>query len=412
LQTHTDPEVAAIHQLLDIAWSGDRQAPEAARQVYMSGRDQAKNRPRWEYAYGIACLKMKRYPAAAPAFSAAALEAGSFDFAAWKGLLWTEFTLKKYPDGLGHVESLAKLVAAPAFAGEPDERDRIAVWVGQTMAALEKIVTQPKALDQIAQTDAKLRQLWPAELAEAYQSGRDYTDLQYDELMSGLKQAKDAAQSKEEEARTQKLQRLQKNVDQAGKERENLKKSAEELQKKAQDRLLQIDKQLARLERDYEYLQARAMSVMRSMAILQAQMQRVQVNQGNRSNAQAPVTGSLNTNLGQLDFMLGAYQREAEMTTFRAAMIADQAMRGLETRQQLAQQVQSTIGELGTKEAELEKWQGRQNKAGERLKQSKVKATSASVRQKRSQAKSLNTYLEFDVDWERIRLTEPPDAPE
>ena len=289
------------------------------------------------------------------------------------------------------------------------DRERIAVWIGQTMAALDKIVANPKVLDQIAETDAKLRETWPREMREAYASGREYTDAQYDELMSDLKTAADDAKSREEQARSQKLQDLQKKITDADKQRETLKKSAEDLQQQAEQKLLQIDKQLARLERDYNYLQTRAMSVMRSMAIVQTQMQRAQTTQGNRNNAQSPYAPSSSVSAGQLDFMLGAYQREFMATTLRASAISDQAMRGLQARQQLAKQVQSTIGNLGGKDADLEKWQSRQAKAGEHLRNSKIKAASPTVRQKRAKAKSLNTYLEFDPDWERIRLTEPPD---
>jgi hypothetical protein len=406
----TDPELAAISQLLDIAWSGDKQAPQAARQAYDSLRPQVKDRRRLHYAYGVATLKMKRYPAATQAFLAATQESPGFEFSPWKGLIWTELTLKHYDDGLNHIEALARLIADDDFAGSDEESDRIAVWLGQTMSALTKIVAAPKVLQRLDEVDARLREMWSDELRDAYQSGRDYADTQYGELMSDLKQAKDDAQSREELARVQKQQNLQKDIGAAEKEREQLKKSAEQLQKQFEQRLLQIDKQLARLERDYSYLTTRAASVMRSMAMIQAQLQLTQQRSASNppNGVRSPYLGSLDDPVQRLDFLLGMYQRELEMTMARSTFVVQQAMQGLQLREQTARHVQQTVGDLERKDADLQKWQDRLSQAGENLKKAKIKATSPSVRQKRQQAKSLNTYLEFDPEWERIRITEPP----
>ena len=86
-------------------------------------------------------------------------------------------------------------------------------------------------------------------------------------------------------------------------------------------------------------------------------------------------------------------------------------MQGLQLRQQTLQRFQQAAGDLSRQDANLGKWQKRLGQAGENLNKGKIKGASTSVRQKRQQAKSLNTYLEFDPEWERIRLTEPPEKP-
>jgi|GEM_PF-5624030 len=405
-----DPERAAVQQLLDAAWSGDKQAAGYVQQLYESRRAQVQNRPRWDYAYGIAALNLKRYPLAAQAFSSAVADSKSFDFASWKALLWTELTLKKYDEALKHLRELGTIVVAENFPGSAEDRDRVAVWVGQTLLALEKIITLPKVQEQLAQLDTDLRKSWPPDVLDAYQSGRDYSQATYADLMDELNVAQDIATTKEVSERNKKLDELQDQVVAAGEVREGLKKTAAEVQQKTEERLLQIDKQLARLERDYGILESRGMSLLRSISIIQAEIfvlenpraanRPILADFPNRPSAKSPP-------LEQLKLLLAAHEWELQLTTYRASLISNQAMQGMQMRQQTILTAQQAVGQLELQDANLEKWQQRQSQTGERLKTAKLKVATPSIRQKREQAKSLNTYLDFHLDLERLRLTEP-----
>lgn len=395
-----DEELAAVSRMLDAAWSGDAQA---AAEIHDSLKARVKDKPRWHYAYGVSSLKLKRYPDAIKAFEAAVKNSEAFDLAAWKGLIWTELTHKRYDDALTRLEQLAAIVSADDFGGGDEDRDHAATWIGQAVVAVEKTVTTPKVQKRLAEANERLSELWPEELAEGYQSGRDYALARYDDLMSDVKQTSDKLTAKEIQSREDKQKSLEEGVTDADKKRDELKKSAEELQKQAEKKSLQIDKQLARLERDYNILETRANSVLQSMSYLQNQAQLLR--QQRRNSQTQSVNGQLN-DLQRVDMQLAMYQQEYEATLFRGGMIVQQAMQGAQLKQQLEQGLQEAAGELGARDASLKKWSDRLTKSGEKLQNSKIKVASPTLRQKRQQAKSLNTYLEFDPEWERIRLTE------
>ncbi len=404
-----DTELEAVTALLDQAWSGEPTAAQKSKELYVSRQQRVGDRSRWHYAYGLGQLKLKRHTAAIPAFQEAIHDADSFRFAPWKALIWTELTLKKYDAALGHIQELAGQIAKEDFSGTAEERDQIATWIGQTLAAVEKLNTTPKAKTQLEQADAELSDLWDDDLLAAYHTGRDYTDALYEELMSQVQEATSAAKSKEKKARDEEQSRLKGSVEDADEKKAELQKKAEDLQKQAEQKLLQIDKQLARLERDYNYLESRALSVLQSMSLVQNEINFTQQrrNNTNAGNSQNPFAGQVDPqSIQRLNFLMVMYQDELTATTTRGMLVAQQAMAGLQTRNQLVQQVQSTTTDLAGEHTSLSKWQKRMNQQADKLEQTKIKGDSLSVRAKRAKAKTLNTYLEFDPDWERILLTE------
>lgn len=405
-----NPDLAALRQLLDVAWSGQQQATALSVQLYETHRKQVHDARQWDYAYGLVCLRTKRYPLAVTAFSKSIQDAPSFDLARWKALLWTEFTLKKYDDGLQHLQQLAEVTLTEDAAGHESEAEAAAIWIGQTMFALETVVTLPKVKEQAAKLDLQAQKTWPANLLTAYQSGKDYSHALYDELMTDLDNAKDQAQAKEVATRKEKLEELNERVESAGEQREAIKDTATAISQQLDHQLLQIDKQLARLDRDYQYLQTRAQSLLRSINFLQLQLFLVQQGATPNTNQQIrPVrsTNQQNWLMKQQQAQLTAAQWELELTNWRASLVAQEGYRGFQLRQQVLQQAQRSVLELEARDAELEKWQQRQAQSGEAIKKSKLKISTPTVRQKREQAASLNTYLEFNLDLERMRLTEP-----
>jgi hypothetical protein len=402
-----DAELEAVTALLDQAWSGEPAAAQKSKELYDSRRQRVGDRSRWHYAYGLGQLKLKRHTAAVPAFQEAIHDADSFRFAPWKALIWTELTLKKYDAALEHIQELAGQIAKAEFSGTAEEQEQIATWIGQTLAAVEKLNATPKTKAQLEKADAALAELWNDELLAAYHTGREYTDALYDELMSQVQEATKAAKSKEKKARDEEQSRLKGSVEDADEKKAELQKKAENLQKQAEQKLLQIDKQLARLERDYNYLEARALSVLQSMSIVQNELNFAQQQRSSSNTRQNPFEGGLNSQpLQRLNFLMAMYQDELNATTTRGMLVAQQAMAGLQTRNQLVQQAQSTTADLAGEHASLSKWQKRMNQQADKLEQTKLKGDSLSVRAKRARAKTLNTYLEFDPDWERILLTE------
>ncbi|MFO0917216.1 MAG: hypothetical protein U0872_02755 [Planctomycetaceae bacterium] len=253
-----DPERDAIVRMLDLAWSGDQSAADAVREYYDSAKSQVNDPARWYYAYGIAQLKLKRYAGASQAFKTAIKSSSQLPISAWKGLIWAELSQRHYEPGLGHLEAFGKSLVPAQNAGNDQEVEAAAVWIGQSLGGLDKIITAPKVRQRLAETEAELQAAWPADLRDEAQSGREYADMLYAELTEDLKKATEQAKSAEEQTKQAKQKQLADKSVEAGKQREELKKSAEDLEKQAKERLEQVDKQLERLERDYGYLQTRA----------------------------------------------------------------------------------------------------------------------------------------------------------
>ncbi len=392
----------AIARLLDVAWSGEQTAAESTRELYDSLNDRVTDRVRWDYAYGIACLKLKRFGPASQAFRAAINGSKQFPVSAWKGLVWAELSQKRYEPGLAQLEAFAKAVVEQKSIGTASEQEAAAVWIGQTLGGLDKIVTAPKVRQRLADTEARLDELWPDALRDAAQSGRDYADMLYAELTEDLKQATDKAKAQEQAAKQEKQKKLSEKSAEAEKQREGLKKSAENLEKQTKERVEQIDKQLERLERDYGYLQSRAQSVLQSMMLAQNQM----------LLAQSAPAGAVNANplrMQGAQTMLNLYQQEYELTLMRGNMVVQRAMETAQLREQAARQLQQASKEIVDQDSSLGKWQERLKNNSEHLDKQKLKGKSPSVREKRLKAKTLSTYLEFDPEWERIHLIEQPE---
>lgn len=409
-----DPERQAIQQLLELAWSGDADVVAAVRDRYESQRKAVARKAEWHYAYGISLVHLKKFAPAVPVFQAAIADSEDFYFPAWKGAIWAELSLKKFEPALTRIEALATAIAGAGFHGAPEEQERIAIWIGQTLAAVEKLNATPKIRKRVRQTEELLVEKWNDDLKDAYQSGKDYTESLYAELMDDLKQTTEAVKAQDDAIKTKKAAKLKEGAASADEQREALKQKAEEVQKIAEQRLAQLDKQLSRLERDYNYLETRGMNLMGSMSLIQIEMSNVQLarRQTSRNNSGNQLDGSQADYLSRLAFQYSVYQLELNATSMRAAMVSQRAMEGLQMRNQLMNQAELAAADLAGQDDTLSRWKERMAQAEENLKKQESKGDSISTRAKRAKAKTLSTYLEFDPDWERILLTERASDPE
>lgn len=408
LDAPQDPERQAVQQLLELAWSGNQNAFAAVKEQYDAQKKSVTRPAEWHYAYGISLVHLKKFAPAVPAFEAAIKASDRFYFSAWKGAIWSELALKKFEPALVRIESLGRELVKEPFRGSKADRERTAIWIGQTLAAIEKLNQTPKIVKQVHATEALLTDKWNDDLKDAYQSGKDYTDTLYADLMDELKQASDAAKAKQDEAKQEKSAKLKDDAASADAQREALKKKAEEVQKITEQRIEQLDKQLQRLERDYNYLEARSMNLMASMSLIHNEMSRAQASHGQQSRN----NNSNRFDDGQTGFVsrmaaqYNAYQFELNATSMRAAMVSQRAMEGLQLRQQMLNQAQLAQADLAGQDGALSRWKERMAQAEESLKKQESKGDSLTTRTKRLKAKTLSTYLEFDPDWERIHLTE------
>lgn len=412
LDAPQDPERQAVQQLLELAWSGNQNAFAAVKEQYDAQKKSVARPAEWHYAYGISLVHLKKFAPAVPAFEAAIKASDRFYFSAWKGAIWSELALKKFEPALVRIESLGRELVQEPFRGSKADRERTAIWIGQTLAAVEKLNQTPKIVKQVHATEASLTDQWNDDLKDAYQSGKDYTDTLYADLMDELKQASDAAKAQQDEAKKEKSAKLKDDAAAADAQREALKKKAEEVQKITEQRIEQLDKQLQRLERDYNYLEARSMNLLGSLSLIQNEMNTVQLARNQRNNNSNRVDDVQANYMARLAFQYSAYQLELNATSIRAAMVSERAMEGLQLRNQLLGQAQLAKAHLADQDGVLSRWKERMAQAEENLKKQESKGDSLSTRAKRAKAKTLSTYLEFDPDWERILLTERASEPE
>lgn len=364
----------------------------------------------------MALVKLKRHPAAGEAFQSAVRSSARASFPAWKGLIWTSFTAKHYGDGLQHLESLADQLVTKKIGATDDERDQVAVWLGQAMSGLEKCYSNPKIQSQIAESHDRLTELLPEHLLESYQAGREFSDLLYQQLTADANLATQTAKAKEAADKEQNLEKIAGRTEATAKQREQLRRTAEDLEIQGQRRLQQIDRQLTVLERNYMLLQGTAQSAIQSVQIAQGQIQWVQtqaLNQArdsrNRDKLQE-IERRRDDQIQQLNGRIAVAEMQWQFCFLQGAAMSQMALDVLQLRQQTAAQLQEKATGLVSKDAELKQWQDRLAKQGNLVGKAPIKGKSLTAHQKKEKAKSLKTYIEFDPDWERITILDHPPA--
>lgn len=378
-------------------------AASEARRLYSLARTESKNDPRVEYAYGLVLLKQLKPKDAMSHFQVAAKPSGPESWPARQALIWCQFVAHEESAGYKGLSDFAKSLAAAKE--ESPERDLFVTWIGQVIAAQQKSAETVKKREVAAREEESLKKILGEKQLPHFEKGAADVHTLYVLLDNDVQQSRDATETRQKAERVEKQAQVTEQLEGAAEKRESLKKTAEEWKKQLDDQVAEYDKQLTRLERDYDFLQQRATSITALILQVNAELARTenQLNTHKKNrNATAHVKAA-EQRKGVLEAQKFKYQIEADQTVVALAGVGQRAQGVLNQKASSIQQYELATGKLAQKDAALDKWQSRLKKDGEKLK-SPPKSTPTPVASRLNQLRSFRTYVDLDLIQQRDRL--------
>ncbi|MBS0205566.1 MAG: hypothetical protein JSS49_21900 [Planctomycetes bacterium] len=397
-----------------------------ARRSYVAALDESKGDPRVEYALGLVLVKQLKNQEAVSHFQKAAHQSGSDYWPAWQALIWSHFVARDYARGYDRVKAYARRMVDPQSPTDMSERRQSAEWIGQVIAALQKSVDTVKQREALLNVDEELKDILGPDLVSSMDRGKINVNSLHSAMEEDVQQTREQALDKQKKEAAEKEAQLAKDLEASAEKREALKKTAEDQKKYLDERLAECDKTLKRLERDYEFLQKRTLSITLSQAQLNTEMatldQQVANLSSNSNNSRSPSSnGNLLANayrqrMAVLEVQILRYQVELDQTLGSAMVVSKQAQFVVGQRVAAIRQYERATGQLVQEDSKLDHWQDRLKKDGEKLK-TPPKGKSQAVANKIKQARSFRTYVDLDLLLERDRLLDSfgvamPEAPE
>ena len=329
---------------------------------------------------------------------------------AWQALIWTNLVGKDYPTGYEHLLDFAKLVqTSEALTNEA--RDDSIHWMGHVMAALELTLESKPSREVWLQTEQTLTDLLGDAATEDYRRGVEYVRIRHALLEEDIQQTREKAKKQQAELLEKKQSRIQKSLDAVKEKRENLKKTADEMKELLADHTAAYQKQMTRLEKDFDFLARRSAVLVTSIMALD---QEVAILEQRKKNSNGRSVTGIDQAITQIQNQRLVYSTEYLRTTAAADQIAATAQQLSQQRAEFVDQYQKATGELIEEDAGAEKWKERTLNQAKALKKAKENAKPPVPVAKIQAAKTFRTYFDLDLFAERNKVLEsfgimPPD---
>jgi hypothetical protein len=378
---------------------GESHLQNAQKQLTLARRA-APGDPRIDYVHGLIHLRQLQVEPACAHFEAARkLDRGRY-WPAWQADIWVHFVNRQFASGFAILGEYAKLVAHAEKADEVSEAQRHAArWIGELLEALSLCGDSKNLHGQLATQDAQLQAAFAGELLEDLQAGRESIHEREAVLDQEASLAHETAERKREQRHRERASKLEKEIAKLGKTENDDKKSVAEWKEWLEATLAKADRQIGLLERDYQYLEQRAQSVMQSITLAGQEMTAVQLGTFQRRSSTNPgpaLNADFQWRQGQGQLL--GYQLEYNATIGRLNLVVQQANMLVNQRAEAIERYQNATGALVQKDANLDKW-------ATRLKQSKQKLTvqkpqgngKKNAPDGQKQTYSLKVYLPLDL---------------
>jgi hypothetical protein len=362
---------------------------------------------RIDYATGLVYLKQSQMKPAIARFEAAARSEGPAGWRAWQALIWSRFVARENDEGFKDLDEFAAVVkkAGPSDGTSPEQRDA-ARWMGQLLESLVRCNESKKFREQVSDHEARLTEALGSELSEAVESGREF--IRDREIELGRE-----AEAASAEAAQSKKRRKQEEADSIAKKttgiketKENNAKSAEDWKKFLDETLEKTEKQLTKLETDYQDLDRQAATHMEAY------------NRSGQLFTRYLIAAPPGTNMLDLRNEMESYRAQYNATIARMSAVLAQATQIVEQRTQVTADYQKATGDIVKENAKLDKWSARLKDQKQKLeddqpagkvakgaKAAKAKPAKPAPADKKQQF-TLKTFLPLDLERERDRLLE------
>lgn len=394
-----------LSEMFSVGFDRGANSLKAAQRHYEVAKELSPGNARVEYAYGLVLLKQLKNKEALAQFQAATKAPGEEYWPAWQALVWSHLVAKDYTEGYVRLTEFAKRLAASN--SDPSERQQAAEWIGQVISALQKSVDTVKQREALVREDETLKDVLGAALGPSLARGKSGVNSLHALLEEDVQQTRQQAQAREAKENAEKQAQVAKNLETSEEKKEALKKTAEESKKYLEEQLVAFDKQLTRLERDYEFLQKRILSLAASQLQINAEIQLLSSASQNQNQTRSPLAtanpAANEQRRALLEAMMVRYQAEADQTLAATMAVSQRAQALIGQKAVTIKQYERATGQILEQESSLNKWQERLKSDGEKLKAA-PKAKLVPVTNKINQARSFRTYVNLDLPLERDRV--------
>jgi hypothetical protein len=384
---------------------GPNRLKEAEKHLGLARKLASAGDWRVDYAAGLVYVKQSQMKPAIEQFETAAKSEASANWPAWKALIWARFVSRQNVEGFNGLEEFAAVVRKVGSADEtsPEQRDA-ARWVGQLIESLIRCDDSKKFRELVSEREARLEQALGSELSESVESGREF--IRDREIELGRE-----AEAAGVEAAQAKKRRKQEEVDKIAKKSAGIKdtkannaKSAEDWKKLLEDTMEKTEKQLTKLETEYQDLDRQAAAHMEAYT------------RSGQIFTRALIAAPPGTNMLDLRNEMESYRAQYNATIARMSAVLEQANQIVQQRSQLRADYEKATGDIVKDNAKLDKWSARLKDQKQKLeddkpaakggkKVAKAKAAKPSPADKKPQI-TLKTFLPLNLEQERDRLLE------
>jgi hypothetical protein len=344
----------------------------AAKERMHTAQQLAPQDPRTDFAFGLVLLKQSQHREAAELFEAAADSRTGNYWPAWQALIWVRLADKQYEAGLRRMILLAQRIRGADPADEVTEREReIARWMGQVVAALDKLITAKKDRDLLSQHQAELLAAIGEELWQSLEEGRD--ELLSRDLDAAQKAGAAAEKSakREEQRRTEQVAKLESELAKIDKQKEKAARSVEDWNKWLDQTMAKIDKRLGTLEKDYQFLDRRAQALDQTILQIGRELTALQLTPDQeRMGNRAPYLTQREQEVLRRQQQITNYRLEHSQVVSRSMGIAEEAAAVMKQRAQATARFEAATGQIVKKSAELEQWGNRLDSKKKKIEES------------------------------------------
>lgn len=398
---------AQLKQAFDEGYVVGPKRLHEAQKYLVQARRAAPGDPRIEYATGLILLKQGQVKPATVQFEAAIGRDGAAYWPAWQAAVWSHLADKQYEPGLKRLVEYAALVRN---AEKPDEISEIqreaARWVGQLLEAVSHLPDSRKIDDLLAEYQVKVLDAFGDKLSESLDEGRELIRARQFELDQAAGAARSTADRKKTLRDQDKSAKLDKNIEGAGQEKENAKKSEQEWKQWLDDALAASDKQVGLLERDYKFLDDRSQSLFRSYTLAGTQLTALQLsmNPTTLKNMDQFTLNNLNQQVLACQNQMLGYQLEYNATLGRMTDVAQRGSQAMQDRADAIKRYEDATGQLVKKKADLDKWAARMKTEKQKIAAQNNKPAAKKAGADKKQQHSLKTVLPLNLELERDHL--------
>jgi hypothetical protein len=345
------------------------------------------------YAWGLVLLQHNESSDAAQQFLVSTRQGDQKFLPAWQMLAWTQMINGDRDEALEAVAAVAVVLATRAAAadsvGEDPTEDDLAsaAWLAEFLMAASTSARRKSEESAVDSYSTRITNVFDGPLADAFETGREQFSKRLQTLKAELEQAHKkvpARQKQKDKERTTEIESALKNAEA---EQKDSTLFAGDAKTWLEETLRKLDRELGRLERDYQFLSDQDKKLAQNVVEVHKQMRLAELRRETQS-----------LNYLRLEEQLLSQQQSRSSLQRQAGQTVQRGQQLIIAKQQAIGKYEAATGQLVKKQANLERWKQRLGQEKESL------AKPGSDAPVSRRLKSFRTLLPFDIAAARGQL--------